>query len=84
MYLIVDKLQVLNSYCKQKQIKLLFALGPLKNQLDFKSASDLVDYDLPHKKFISLLKKNNISFLDTSSEMKKIHNNNRVILMMDI
>ena len=63
MYRIVDNIiESINSYCNQKNIKLIFCLGPLKNQLDFKKKSDLIDYDLPHKKFISILKKHRITF----------------------
>ena len=80
MYRIVDSLiETINSYCNQKNIKLIFCLGPLKNQLDFKKKSDLIDYDLPHKKFISILKKHRITFLDTTIKMKKAHKKKRVI-----
>ena len=36
----IDSLiETINSYCNQKNIKLIFCLGPLKNQLDFKKKS---------------------------------------------
>ena len=80
MYKLIDGLlKILKAYCAENQIKLIFCLGPLKNQLDFESKSSLIDYDLPSKKFISLLEKNDIKYIETISEMKKFHQKEHVI-----
>ena len=80
MYKLIDSLlELLKSYCDDNQIKLFFCLGPLKNQLDFDSKSNLVDYDLPSRKFISLLNKHNINFVDTKEFMINRHSKRPVI-----
>lgn len=70
---------LLSSFCKAKGIKLLFGITPLKNQLDFESSSELIDFDLPHKKFRSILDDYNIRYIDTTSEMKIEHKKSPVI-----
>ena len=80
MYKLIDELLgILKSYCLENKIKLIFCLGPLKNQLDFISKSSLINYDLPSNKFISLLEKYNIKYIDTKKEMIKHHKKQPVI-----
>lgn len=80
MYELLDAIvRVLISFCKENQIKLLFCLNPLKSQLDFKSNSELIDYDLPHKTFSSILNKNGVKFIDTSKSMIQEHKISPVI-----
>lgn len=80
MYELLDAIVgVLVSFCKEHKIKLLFSLSPLKNQLDFKSNSALIDFDLPHKKFRSILTKNGAKFIDNTAAMIDEHKESPVV-----
>ncbi|MFZ3018219.1 MAG: hypothetical protein WA056_07180 [Gallionella sp.] len=74
MYNLVDKIMcVIRDHCRQNGIKLIFALGAIKQQLGPKSKSELIDFDLPRNRLIELLGKNNIAYVDMTSSMKAAH-----------
>jgi len=51
----------------------LFGLGAIHQQFGPASKSELVDYELPRERFIELLLKNKIAFVDTTETMLKEH-----------
>ena len=55
--------------CEKNNIKLLFLIGTVNQQLKYKAKTSLLDYDLPRKRLIEILKKNNIDYLDTLKDM---------------
>ena len=70
MYDLIGRiLVVIRDFCIQNEIKLLFALGTLKEQLGTPSLSRLVDYDLPRKRLIKLLEENQVNYVDTTKKM---------------
>jgi hypothetical protein len=84
MYKLVDKiLAVTRDYCRQKRIRLLFALGAIAQQFGPKSRSSLVDYDLPRKRLITLLEKNQIAFVDTAEVMFEHHTELNPVIFPD-
>ena len=70
---------LLNSFCKNKGIKLLFGLAPLKHQMNYDTVSELIDFNLPNKKFSTILDKHGIEFIDTSNQMLHEHKKDAVI-----
>jgi len=70
---------LLNSFCKNKGIKLLFGLAPLKHQMNYEAVSELIDFNLPNKKFSTILYKHGIDFIDTSNQMLHEHKKDAVI-----
>jgi hypothetical protein len=84
MYVLIDKiLGVMRAYCLQNKIKLLFALGAIKQQFGFKSPSALVDYDLPRKRLIELLDKNTIAYVDMTDPMLSAHSDQAPVIFED-
>lgn len=74
MYALLDKiLVVMRDYCKQLDIKLMFALGAIQQQFGTKSCTQLVDYDLPRKRLIELLIKNKMTYVDMTDAMISAH-----------
>ncbi len=74
MYSLLDKiLTVIKDHCRKNNIKLLFGLGAIQQQFGPASKSELVDYELPRERFIELLLKNKIAFVDTTETMLKEH-----------
>lgn len=74
MYDLIDKiLIVIRDYCHQNGIKLLFGLGAIQQQFGLESKTELVDYDLPRNRFIDLLNKNKINFVDMTEPMLAEH-----------
>ena len=63
---IVKKIKKL---CQLNKIKLLFLIGTVNQQLRYKSKTSLIDYDLPRKRFLEILNKNKIEYLDTLKTM---------------
>jgi hypothetical protein len=84
MYSLTDKiLMVIKDFCQQKNIKLLFALGAIQQQFEFNRDSELIDYDLPRKRFIELLQKNNISYTDLTTPMLTAHTKQEPVIFPD-
>ena len=44
-------------------------IGTVNQQLRYKSKTSLIDYDLPRKRFLEILNKNKIEYLDTLKTM---------------
>lgn len=84
MYTLTDKiLSVIRDFTTQNQIKLFFAVGAILQQFSGKSKSDLVDYDLPKKRFIHLLEKNRIEYIDLSIPMINSHSEKSPVIFSD-
>ena len=69
---------LLNSFCKNKGIKLLFGLAPL-NIDELYTVSELIDFNLLNKKFSTILCKYGTEFIDTSNQMLHEHKKDTVI-----
>jgi len=84
MYSLLDKiLVVIRDYCQKNSIKLIFALGAIQQQFSVETESDLIDYDLPRKRLIELLKKNNISYVDMTNAMLAAHTQQDPVIFSD-
>ncbi len=84
MYLLIEKiLGIMRDFCVQKNIRLLFAIGAVSQQFAETSKSDLIDYSLPKKKFISLLEKLGISYVDVSEILLEQHNSSDPVIFFD-
>lgn len=84
MYVLIEKiLGVMRDYCHQNGIKLLFSLGAIRQQFGPKSPSALVDYDLPRKRLIDLLEKNNIIYVDMTDPMLAAHSEEAPVIFED-
>jgi hypothetical protein len=65
MYKLVEKiLIVIRDYCIENKCNLLFIVLPILQQFGKTSGSDLIDYNLPERHFIELLRKNEIVYLN--------------------
>ena len=65
MYNLAEKIIAkISEYCEHNKIKLLFVLGVVNQQYNSKAVTKLIDYDLPRKRFINILNKNKVSYLD--------------------
>ncbi len=70
MYKLAEGLvKEIQDYCLMRNIKLVFLIGTVNQQLKFCSDTALIDYDLPRKRFINILKKQNIEYVDTLKKM---------------
>lgn len=84
MYELIDHiLQVMRDYCRQHNIKLIFALGAIKQQFDPGPASTLVDYELPRDRLIRLLGKNKIQYVDMTDPMLGNHTAGDPVIFAD-
>lgn len=59
-------LRVIKGHCEQNRCKLLFMTIPYLQQFGQESGSDLIDLDLPSKRFIDLLEKLKIEYINTA------------------
>lgn len=74
MYLLVDKIVgAMRDFCFQKNIKLVFAVGAITQQFGPKSASALIDYGLPTKRFIAILERRGIRHVNMVDRMLASH-----------
>ena len=84
MYKLADRLiKLINNYCNNKNIKLLFLIGTVNQQIKFKSKTSLIDYDLPRKKLVSILNDSNIEYIDTLKPMLSQHSKNSPVAYDD-
>ena len=84
MYSLVGKIMcVMRDQCRQKGVKLIFALGAIKQQFGPESKSELIDYDLPRDRLIELLEKNRIPYVDMSPAMKAAHSEDDPVMFAD-
>lgn len=84
MYLLIDHiLQVIRDHCRQQNIKLLFALGAIKQQFDEDPPTALVDYELPRDRFAELLQKNKIQYVDMTAPMLARHSKEDPVIFED-
>ena len=71
MYEIVEYVtKLISGFCKKNSIKLLFLVTPSKDELFNNIVSEEIDYSLPRSNLISILKKNQINFVDVCNEFK--------------
>ncbi len=84
MYTLADKiLKVMHDFCYQNNIKLLFALGAVRQQFGPASKSALVDYELPKKRLIELLDRNYIPYVDTTKTLLAEHSEQAPTIFYD-
>lgn len=63
----------IKNFCIKQNIELLFLIGTVNQQLKYNSKTSLIDYDLPRKRFISILERQKIDYIDSSMAMLKNH-----------
>ena len=84
LYLLTEKiLNVIRDFTEENDIKLLFALGLVKQQLNAKNVSSLVDYKLPRNRLVKLLDDQNIDYVDASEKLIDSHSNNSPVIFPD-
>ncbi|PPR25552.1 MAG: hypothetical protein CFH34_01386 [Alphaproteobacteria bacterium MarineAlpha9_Bin4] len=71
------------AYCIKNNIKLLFMLGTVNQQLKYKADTSLIDYDLPRRRIIRILNDNNIEYIDTLKAMLREHKSNLPVVFDD-
>lgn len=80
MYALVDEiLKVIKDHCRSNEIRLIFALGTILQQFSENKVSDLINYDLPHNRFIGLLNKHGIEYIDMREYMLSDQNKMKYI-----
>ena len=80
MYMIIDNiLSILNNYCRENHIKLIFAISAIKEEIYMTSKTHLIDYSLPRKNLNRLLNKNNIEKVDIANDMITLNKTSPVI-----
>ena len=84
MYELAEQiLLVMCEYCRKNKIKLLFALGAIKQQFEVPSKSELIDYALPKKRLIELLESQGIEYVDISSYLLQAHSEKDPVIFPD-
>ncbi len=84
MYNLLDKiLAVIKDHCRRNNIKLLFGLGAIHQQFGPKSKSPMVDYELPRERFITLLEKNKVAYVDMTETMLREHSPESPVIFND-
>lgn len=84
MYELLDKiLVVIKDHCRKNNIKLLFGLGAIQQQFGPRAQSSLVDYELPRDRFIKLLEKNKIAYVDMTEKMLDEHSEESPVIFDD-
>lgn len=84
MYDIIDKLLiVIKDHCVRNKLKLFFSLGAIQQQFFKQSNSNLVDYTLPRERFIELLVKNRINYVDMTESMLAAHSISEPVIYDD-
>ena len=74
---------VIKDFTEENNIRRLFALGLVKQQLTAKKISSLVDYELPRNRLVELLEKQKIEFVDTSKRLIEEHTHDNPIIFHD-
>ena len=70
MYNLAEKVVLqIQKYCEAQDIRLLFVLGVDNQKYGNAAPTELLDYDLPRARFASILEKNGIDFVDTTTAM---------------
>ncbi len=84
MYALVDKLLVvMRDYCRERNITLIVSVGAIVQQFGPPSASALIDFDLPRQRFVALLEKNGISYVDMVPHMLAAHTEADPVIFSD-
>lgn len=74
MYLLVEQIvTAIRDLCREKEIKLLFALGTISQQFGPPGRSRLVDYDLPRIRLRQILDQAGIAWVDMTEPMLREH-----------
>lgn len=76
-------LLILRDFCSSNGIKLIFALGALRQQIQGSPQSDLVDFSLPLWKFKSQLDSLGISHVDISTSLIEKHSEKTPVIFSD-
>jgi hypothetical protein len=84
MYRLVEKITgVMQDFCRQRGIPLLFGLGAIMQQFGRESASALIDYDLPRKRLQSVLENNRVACVDMTEAMMREHRDEDPVIFKD-
>jgi hypothetical protein len=84
MYDLLEQiLLVISEFCRKNDIKLLFAVGVIRQQFCYQSQSKLIDYELPRKRLINLLEKIKIDYVDLTPSMLLEHTTENPVIFED-
>ena len=84
MYRLVEKITgVMQDFCRQRGIHLLFGLGAIMQQFGGKSPSALIDYDLPRNRLLSVLGSNRVACVDMTEAMMREHRDDDPVIFKD-
>jgi hypothetical protein len=84
MYSLVKKIVgVMQDFCRQKKIHLLFGVEAIMQNFGPGSPSSLIDYDLPRKRLLSVLEKNRVPVVDMLSAMMREHREEDPVIFND-
>ena len=84
MYRLSFKLLViLRDYCSSNNIRLVFALGALRQQIQGIAHSELIDFSLPLTEFKRQLDTLDISYIDISTTLIERHSDKSQVIFDD-
>jgi len=84
MYDLAQKIiGVIASACHQRNVRVIFALGAVLQDLNGKSSSALIDYALPKKRFIEALEKCRLPYVDMAETMRAEHTPDSPVVFPD-
>lgn len=84
MYRLAEQIiLVMRDYCRRERVKLLFALIPARQQFDLAQRSALVDYALPYHRFVDMLERCRIPYVDTAPDMLAAHSDSAPVIFSD-
>jgi len=84
LYALLEKIiLMINDYCTQNRIHLLFTLGVAQQRFNGSGKSRLVDYDLPRKRLRNILDKSGIAYVDMADVMLEEHSDADPVIFND-
>lgn len=84
MYALIEKiLCVIKDHCAQSRCRLLFMVIAYAQQFGCVSGSELIDYELPAKRFKDVLDKLHIEYIDVAPALVKAHSVNDPVIKPD-
>lgn len=84
LYRLLKKIVVeIRDYCQANDIRLVFALGAIKQQFQGDSATSLIDYDLPRMRLRAVLEQAHIPYVDMTDAMLAAHCDDDPVIFED-
>jgi hypothetical protein len=84
MYALLEKiLRVIGDHCAQIHCRLIFVMIAYSQQFGHESGSQLIDYELPSKRFKKILEKNRIEYVDTAAALVAAHSASTPVIKPD-